>query len=188
MSDKALQSKFDEVEHKLLILYLIDTMNIPISYNKISEFALDSNYMNFFTLQSCLSELETSGYVEKITDNTSSRYTVTGEGLQVLEYFEKNIPQNIRNKINKFVEENKIIVKKDYEITANIFQEHSTGDFIVKCGAYDDEVMLMELNISVVSNIEARRISRNWKNNVNSIFNMIISEVTKETEEDKQNK
>lgn len=172
------------LEQKILILFLVDKMEVPISDNKLTEFILDSNYMNIFRLRECLHELEESNYIEKTTDNSTARYFITEAGMQALDHFHKQLPTVIKNNIVKFVDENRSAIRRDYEITTQIFPDDS-GEYVVRCGAYDNGDMLMELNITVYSHRDARIICNNWKTNVNSIFNTIITEITKEPEEER---
>lgn len=169
--------EYDEAENKLLLLYLIDKMDIPLSNTQISQFALEENYMNYFTLQQSLSEMVESGYLDKTQDNNNTRYTATDEGITTLEYFEKHIPIDIRNKINQYVLDNRSTIKKDFEITANYFYDHPNNEFIVKCGIYEDDSMLMEINVSVVNRNQAKLICNNWKQNVNKLYGSILSEL-----------
>ncbi len=170
------------LEQKILILFLVDKMEVPISDSKLTEFILESNYMNIFRLRECLHELEQANYIEKTTDNSTARYFITESGMQALDHFHKQVPTVIKNNIIKFVEENRSAIRRDYEITANIFPDNN-GEILVRCGAYDNGVLLMELNVNVYSNRDARVICNNWKTNANSIFNTIITEITKEPEE-----
>ncbi|MDR2940756.1 MAG: DUF4364 family protein [Clostridiales bacterium] len=165
-------------ENKLIILYLIDKMDIPMSNSQISQFALEQDYMNYFSLQQCLAEMAASKFLESTQENNNTRYTVTDTGLQILDYFENNIPSQIRNKIINYVKDNRKILKRDFEITANYFYDHKTNEYIVKCGVYEDEVALMELNVSVVTKDQAKIISNNWKANVSSLYSSIISQLT----------
>lgn len=174
------------LEQKILILFLVDKfdkMELAISDSKLSEFILESNYMNIFRLRECLHELEEASYIEKTTDNATARYSITEAGMKALEHFQKQLPTVIRNNIIKYVDENRSAIRREYEITTQIFPNDS-GDYVVRCGAYDNEDMLMELHITVYSHRDARTISNNWKTNVNSIFNTIITEVTKEPKND----
>ncbi len=171
------------LEQKILILFLVDKMEVPISDNKLTEFILESNYMNIFRVRECLSELEESKYIEKSTDNNTSRYSITTDGMQALDHFHKQLPSVIKTNINKFVEENRSAIRKEYDIIANIMPGDS-GELVVYCGAYDNGDMLMELKVTVYSHRDARIVCHNWKNHVNSIFNTIITEIMKEPEED----
>lgn len=178
---KVLLDEYGEVEHKLLILYLIESMEIPLSYNQISDFILDVGYMDYITLITCLADMEEADYLDKTTEGTSNRYTVTRNGTEALELFGKRIPISIKNRIKQYIVENKNYIKKDYEIIANYFEEvldDGTFEYIVKCGTYENDTMLMELNISVVSKDQAKLICNNWKNNVSTIYTNIIKEIT----------
>lgn len=184
MAESKKKSSIDEygnVEHKLLILYLIDAMEIPLSYNVISDFILDVGYMDYITLITCLSDMEESNYLEKTIEGTSSRYSITEDGREVLEFFGKRIPIVVKNKIKQYISENKNYIKRDYEIIANYFeeiQEDGRFEYIVKCGTYENDIMLMELNVSVISKDQAKLICNNWKKNISSIYANIIREIT----------
>ncbi len=170
------------VENKLLVLYLIDKMDLPLSRSQITEFVRESEFMDYFTLQQTLSDMVDEGYLEKSSDNNSTRYTITGEGLTMLEYFERHLPLYIRTRINKYVYDNFNSVKRDYEITANYFPDNENNEYIVKCGVYEDERVLMEINVSVVSKEQARVIISNWKNNVNTLYVKLLKELIAESE------
>lgn len=179
MSDEQgmMKEEFAQAENKLLLLYLINKMDIPLSNAQISQFALEEELMDYFSLQDALHNMVSTGYLDKSQDNNATRYAITDEGLTTLEYFEKQIRADIRNRINKFVAENRKAVKKDYEITANYFYDHANNEFIVKCGIYEDEIMLMEINLSVVTREQAKLICGNWKANVNTLYGNIITEL-----------
>lgn len=170
-------NEYGQVENKLLLLYLIDKMDIPLSNSQISQFALEENYMNYFSLQQSLSEMVQVNYLDTAQENNTTRYTITDQGLLSLEYFEKHIPIAIRNKINNYVLENRRNLKKDYEITANYFYDHNNNEFVVKCGVYENSTTLMEINVSVVSRDQAKLIAKNWKSNVNLLYSNVLEQL-----------
>lgn len=179
-------NEYGQVENKLLLLYLIDKMDIPLSNSQISQFALEENYMNYFSLQQSLAEMVQAKYLDTTQENNTTRYTITDEGLVTLEYFEKHIPITIRNKINSYVLENRKNLKKDYEITANYFYDHNNNEFVVKCGVYENNTTLMEINVSVVSRDQAKLIAQNWKANVNLLYSNVLEQlITTHTSTDK---
>jgi len=174
---------YRNIENKLIILYILDKMDLPLSYNQISKFVLEENYMNYFALQQSLAEMTEVGFLDKTQDSNHTRYIITEEGLKVLKYFEKNIPLSVRNKIIKYVGETRKSVKRDFEITSNYFYDYVSNDYLVKCGAYEDETILMEINISVVSRDQAKLICNNWKANINTLYGKILNELIREPEE-----
>ena len=46
-----------ETLYKLMILYMLDKVNFPLTNSQLSEFFLDKEYTTYFTLQSVLTEL-----------------------------------------------------------------------------------------------------------------------------------
>lgn len=173
--------EYGEIEQKLLIMYLIESTEIPLSYNQISDFILDVGYMDYVTLITCLSDMEEANYLNTIIEGTSHRYTITQNGTEALELFGKRIPVAVKNRIKQYIIDNKNYIKKDYENIANYFEEvldDGSVEYIVKCGTYENDTMLMELNISVVSKDQAKLICNNWKNNISSIYTNIIKEIT----------
>jgi len=168
-------SDYAQVENKLLLLYLIEKMDIPLSTSQIHQFVLEETSTHYFDCQQCLCEMLEDNYLEATAEDNKTRYTITDIGITTLEYFEKRIPLYIRNKINKYVNDNRKYVKRDYETTANYFKDFQTGDYVVKCGVYDDVSVLMEINLTVVSRDHARNICDNWRNNVTSLYGSILN-------------
>jgi DNA-binding PadR family transcriptional regulator len=175
-------SEYIQVENKLILLYLIDKMDLPLSRSQITEFVSEGEYMDYYTLQQTLAEMVDGGYLEKAQDNNTTRYSVTDEGATTLEYFENHIPGGIRSKITKYVHDHFNSVKRDFEVTANYFLDSETNEYIVKCGVYEDKCILMEINVSVVSREQAKLIQNNWKGYVSEIYINLLNELVKTRE------
>lgn len=47
--------------YKLIVLYMLDRVDFPLSTSQISEFVLDKGYTTYFKLQQALSELMDAG-------------------------------------------------------------------------------------------------------------------------------
>ena len=180
MSNLSEQDALKRADNKLMILYLLDKMDIPMTNAQITDFFVSENLLTYFELQQLLAKMVDDAYLEKYVDNNTARYTVTDLGAQTLELLEKRIFQPARSKINTFVSENRKLIKKAYEITSNYFYDHQTGEFIVKCGAYDGDTTLMELALSVVTREQAKLICRNWKENVNKLYGKFLDLLTDE--------
>jgi len=177
-----------QIESKIILLYLIDKMDIPLSNSQITQFAIEENYMNYYAVQQYLSEMVDTGYLDKSRDYNTTRYTITEEGSQVLEFFLKNIPMHIKTRILKYVSDNRKIVKQDFEIIANHFFDHKNNEYIVKCGVYDDEMMLLEMNMSVVSKEQALTICNNWKSNIDVLYGQLMDILLMKDKQGKLNK
>lgn len=151
-------------ESKLVIIYLLHKMNLPVSISYIQEFALDSEVMDYFSLSYYIADLNENGYISKNIENNKTSYTVTEKGYKILDLFENLIPSYVKEKIDKYVDNNKNQLKKEIDITAN-YQKLHDEEYSIKCGAYENGTSLMEINLKVISKKYARAICDNWKKN-----------------------
>lgn len=162
-------------EHKLIILHLLQKMGIALSNSEICQFLLEKNYMDYFSIQQYLSELETANWLEKTQEQNHTRYTLTDEGEEVINYFINRISDEVKNEINTYVHENSKRIRAEYAVTANYFPELN-GDYLVKCSLCDDAgATLMEISVSVVSKNQAQQICRNWRRQVNQYYRSFLS-------------
>ena len=153
-------------ENKLIILYLVEKMGIALSNSEICQFSLEKNYMDYFSVQQYLSELVEAGWLEKNRDKNNTRYTLTDEGEEIINYFIKHISEEAKNEINLYVQENSRRIRAEYEVTAHYFLELN-NDYLVKCSLCDgDGTNLMEISVPVATQQQAQLICKNWKKNV----------------------
>ena len=59
--------------YKLIILYMLDKVDFPLTNSQISEFVLDKGYTDYFKLQQALSELADGGLILKASDGRWER-------------------------------------------------------------------------------------------------------------------
>ena len=60
-------------ENKLIILHLLQKMGISLSNSEICQFLLEKNYMDYFSIQQYLSELEAAGWLEKTQEQNHNQ-------------------------------------------------------------------------------------------------------------------
>ena len=159
-------------ENKLLILYLVKKIEIPLSNSEIWQFVSEKNLMDYFSAQQYLSELVESRLLEMTTENNTTRYTITTEGEDI---------------ICEYAKENSKRIRAEYSVTANYFHELNSDDYTVKCGVCDSDgtTSLMEISINVATRDQARLICRNWRDNVNSLYGKILHCLSEEPKNDK---
>ncbi len=168
-------------ENKLILLFLLYQMDMPLSTAQIVDFAVQEEYMDYFSCQQYIAQLLESSMIESdTTESNTTMYTITSEGEEVLRLFSKQIAYSKRNAICEYVSNNKKRIKREFEVVANYFYNND-NDYTVKCGVYEDETALMEINLAVVSKEQAKAIKRNWKNNVTELYGKILSIMIDET-------
>ena len=159
-------------ENKLILLYLIYQLDMPISWADLLDFAVP-NYMDYMDFQIYLQEMVENGIVEKLNEDNGYFYSITEDGTQCIRYFSKRIPESKLGSILAYVRKNKSRIKKEYSVYANYFY-YAENEYIVKCGIIEDDAPLIELNLTVASKDQAKLIRKNWKSNVSNIYNTIL--------------
>ena len=168
-------------ENKLIILYLLEKINIPLSNNEICQFALESNAMAYFVVQKCLSELNDCGFIEAYIENGATQYIITTEGSTTLEFFQNRISEWLKTSATEYILQNNKRIKSEYETSANYFPE-ITGDYFVKCSVCGiDGTKIMEVDVTVPNKSQAQLICKNWKNDVSSIVGDIFTRLVTES-------
>ncbi len=172
-------------EDKLILLYLIYQMDIPISWTELLEFAVD-DYMDYMSFQLYLGELRDNGILETTTENNSTLYSLTNEGITCVHYFSKRIPESKKNRILSYVRKNRNRIKKEYSVYANYF--NYDDDYMVKCGVEEDERPLFEVNLAVFTKEQAKLVRKNWKKHVTEIYNILLAKLLDDSADEENGK
>ena len=131
--------------YKLMILYLIEKVDFPLSNSQISEFILDKVYTNYFTVQRAFHELEEENMLRVKQIRNMSHYALSDEGSEAIEMFEYQIPNSIKEDIAQFLKEKEYELRKEANVTADFYP--SKGDeYTVNLKIREKESPLLELN------------------------------------------
>ncbi|MGI6071638.1 MAG: DUF4364 family protein [Lachnospiraceae bacterium] len=148
--------------YKLMILYMLNKLDCKLTNAQLSQFFIANKYTDYFNIQQTLSDLVSSGFIDKIVIRNTSYYSITPEGYDTLTFFKNQIPIGALDDINEFLDNNKFALKNEVGTTSDYYK-HTTGDFIAHCQVMEGKSLLYELNVSVPSEEEAKRICDNWR-------------------------
>ena len=160
-------------ENKLLVLYVIKSLKQPISNTQLTEIILENNFINYFTLQQYISELETAKFVEYIEKNDKKLITITTKGENVLSIFNDRISPIKRDIIDNYISKTIDSIKKELTIHSDYTIEKNNS-FIVDLKALEDETLLIDLKISVPTKKQATSLCNRWKENPSDIYTKIV--------------
>ena len=134
--------------YKLIVLYMLEKLDFPLTNGQISEFILDKGYTTYFTLQQALSEMVES----------------TEEGLETIQYFKTNISSAIREDVDAFIEEKRYELKDEVSVKADYYKNMS-HEFSVRCQIIENASPLIDLTLTVPTEEEAIAVTNNWNKN-----------------------
>lgn len=162
--------------YKLIVLYMLDNSEAPLTNSQISEFILDREYTNYFHLQQAVSELVEADLLEKQVTSNTSYYHITEEGRTTLSYFQEELSTDIRKEVKDYLKTNgcdtaeQIMTPADYYTTAQ-------GGYTVRCQLIEKTTSLVDLTIAVPSLEAAKSICRHWPEKCQDIYGKIMEEL-----------
>ena len=160
--------------YKLIILYMLDKVDFPLTNSQISEFILNEGYTNYFTLQQTISELAESGFVREESTHSRTFYHLTEEGAQTLHFFKNDISPAIQDDIDTFLTKKKYELKNEVSVKADYYQ-NSKGDYSVRCQVFEQGSTLIDLTITAPTEAEAQTMSNNWTKKNQEVYAAIMA-------------
>ncbi|MEG0774940.1 DUF4364 family protein [Clostridium sp.] len=160
-------------ENKLILLYIFHKVNLPIPNIQLSQIVLENNFMNYFTLQQYIVELVESNLLTKISDKGKDRLVISESGKKVLNLFENRISYSNLQQLNEYIENKLPSIKKELTVTADYTIENNNS-YVVSLIASENDIVLMDLKVSLASNKQARDLCHKWNSNSSDLYNKII--------------
>ena len=165
--------------YKLMNLYMLHQVNFPLTNAQLSNFFLDREYTTYFTLQQALNELLDAGLVKKETMRNSSRYEITKEGEETLEFFGKNISPAIVSDMDEYLKQNRFRMRNEVGLISD-FYKSTNQDYIVHCEVREGKAVLVNLNISVPDKEQAEIMCNRWKDRSQEIYAYVMKSLMSE--------
>lgn len=161
-------------QNKLLLLYIIKMSPYTFTDNEITEFVLDRNYMNYFSIKQYLLELVESKFIKMVKTEKDKEYHILEKGEEALTYFENKIPQKVKDQLSKDFKFQQIIKKKETQVVADYFEKED-GQYTVNLKLVENDDNLFSLYLTVGSLSQAEIICKSWKNKTEEIYQSIIN-------------
>ena len=174
------ESTTELAQNKLILLYSMKVLEIPIPNSEFIQFILENLSLNYFMIQQYLSELAEASLIEICPIHEDySGYVLTKRGEDTLLYFEGRIPEAIRQQLtgNALVKKNERV--KARQVTGHYYKKNDT-EYIVTLKVIENETLLFSQSFNVVSQQQAKLICKNWNLESGSIFTQILGLLTKE--------
>ena len=165
--------------YKLMNLYMLHQVNFPLTNAQLSNFFLDREYTTYFTLQQALNELLDAGLVKKETMRNSSRYEITKEGEETLEFFGKNISPAIVSDMDEYLKQNRFRMRNEVGLISD-FYKSTNQDYIVHCEVREGKAVLVNLDISVPDKEQAEIMCKHWKDRSQEIYAYVMKSLMSE--------
>lgn len=159
--------------YKLIILYMLDRVDFPLSNTTISGFILETGYTDYLTVQEVLGILQDDHLIDVESRRSNTSYTITPQGKEMLDYFGNKISEEIKKEVNEYLTQNKYELKQVANVVAEYYK-NTSGDYSVNCSVKENGTSLIELIVSVPDEEVADIMCSKWKDESQNIYEYVI--------------
>ena len=161
-------------ENKVLILYILNKLERPITNEGLLRLILAVMDMNYFYFQQFLLDLLERQYITCFNKDGKTVYKITDLGKTTLELTNDIIPGIIKLKVDtSFSGELKEKAQKE-SVTAE-YTPKSETEYTVTCKINENSTCIFEISVFAGSREEAKRIVDNWRENAYRIYPEILN-------------
>lgn len=158
---------------KLILLYVLDQMEIPVTSETLNEMCCSqNNWLSYMTLTEILPELVDARFIVSCTNCGVDYYKITQEGRDCLNYFFMKIPSSIRKEIGAFIKKNRQSFKRKQEYFRDYYKNRD-GTYTVNLKIIDPTSTKLEMKINVANRAEAITVFKKWNDSASDVYSAI---------------
>ncbi len=165
-------------ENKVLILYILDKLNKPISSNSLLTLVLGVKELNYFYFQQFLSDLLDSRYIIGYTKEDTTMYKITEAGKKTLGLTDDLLPGIMKLQIDNALKKEVDTVQNEKHAVSEFIPQNET-EFVVKCKLVQNNMTVFELSLHAPSREQAKWIATKWEKEHEEIYPIILEMLTK---------
>ena len=162
--------------YKLILLYLLNRVEIPLTNGQICAFVAEEQYTDYFTVQETLADMVETKLLEPEIVRNSTFYHLTESGKETLSYFKDEISTAIRKDIEAYLKENKMKLRNENAVLAD-YNNLEEGGFLVKLQIKEKESFIVDMSLIVQEERQAIMMCDNWKKKSSEIYRQLMKEL-----------
>ena len=162
--------------YKLIILYMLNRVDFPLTKAQIGDFILEREYTNFLTLQQAIGELIDAGFVTAKSIRNRTHLILTEDGKQTLSFFGNQISDSIKKDIDEYFRNHELEMRNEVSILADYYKS-TFGEYEAHLIAKDKGINLIDLTMSVPLEETAISICDNWQKKNQEIYQYLIEQL-----------
>ena len=166
--------------YKLIILYILDRVDFPMSNAQLTNFITERGYTTYFNVQQVVNELEEDSYISKETTRSQTLYRITDAGRETLNFFYKKISKEIRDDIDIFLSQEKYALREEVSSPAD-FYEKAPGEYVCELKILERDSFLIDIKLSVPSLSNAETVCGRWKQKNADIYAYVLNTLLNDT-------
>lgn len=164
--------------YKITILFMLDKIDFPLSNTQISNFFLEQDYTDYFTVQQIISDLFDSGLIRAQSTHNNTQYQITMPGRETLRFFKDKLTPAIAEDVTDFFKKNKMQLKDENSVIADFYKSTGSG-FDVRCQLKENNISVIDLTMHVQTKAQANAVCSNWKKQNIEVYTYLMDMLIK---------
>ena len=137
--------------YRVMILYMLNLVEYPLTNTQITNFVLEKEYTNYFTVQEAITSLlQTDLITAESTHNNA-----------------------IKEDIRTYFQAHHFDLRQETAIFADYYKAANHG-YAVRCRIQNQRTDLVDLTIHVQNRDQAEAVCRNWKRSNFDVYEMLM--------------
>ena len=165
-----MQIKGDTFVNKLILLFVFDKMEVPLSENTILDMCSSSNsWISYMDCKPLLGTLLDHSFIYNVSTQGEPLYSITPDGRICLAAFYVQIPSSLREEISIFVKNNRAKYRKRQECVADYYM-NKDGTYTVYLKIVEPSQPILELKLVVADRLTAKNIYKKWEEKAGNVY------------------
>ncbi|MBR1926012.1 MAG: DUF4364 family protein [Clostridia bacterium] len=168
----------DDTETKLILLYMLEQIEIPLSEQFIFDICTTRNpWINYMECKAVFPELIKFKMIFSPDEQSENqRFLLTAQGRNCVNSFYNEIPEALREDISSFCKSNRMYFKRLQEYVAD-FKKNADGTYMVKLKIIDStsNIPTFEININLQTRAEAIKAMELWPNKAPNFYEFVYT-------------
>lgn len=168
-----MQIKGETSINKLILLFVFDKMEIPLSERTLIDMCTSSNdWINYMDCLMLIHKLLSDGFICEIPSGDETLYTITPEGRETLANFYINIPRSSREEISRFIKQNSAKFRTRQDCKSDYFL-NKDGTYTVFLRILAPMQPMLELRFVVPDRKTAHNICKKWEDKAAELYSAV---------------
>ena len=162
----------NDLDLKLLVLYIVDRAAAPITFNQLLELSLCDAGVDYFSLTQAVNHLvETEHLCAQ-----GERYSITEKGRHNCQICEETLPFSIRRRCDENLVAVNELLRREAQIRGELLPRED-GTFIARLALDDDAGNLFSLELLVPSQEQGEALITRFKAAPEQFYNTLLTEL-----------
>lgn len=171
------QSKEQMAENRILILYILQELGLPVTALHLTEILANRAFMDYFTQQETIADLLETAMLREDTEDTGRKYyRITEEGIAAVSTLITLLPAPIKHNFDLHKPQIREMVKRDWEINATQHIDERDNHY-VRCFVRDGDSFLIDMKLLAGSKKLASEMCINWRKHTEQIYSKLIHQL-----------